>query len=1658
MADRLLVLSVSEMGSPPGSAFTFHVRLDDTVIASNRSLSVVQSRAVRELSVRYGQLFEKRRRPQLAREALAAIGAQLFEIWLGPSWPALSAKLGRGDTRTLVVASEQAAVLNLPWELLRPGAGMGAGAGEAIGADTSWSVRRVPWTDRLLEAAAGALPAGPLRVLYMVSAPQDQQELDFEREEELLLRAFAQVGRKVVFDSGDLGSFEELRERIDAFRPHIVHLTGHGMAQDATAYFAFEDERGASDRRSAAELGQLFAGSGVQCAFLSACQAGKAPGQAVLDGLAQGLLAQGVPLVIGWAASIQDDVATQVAGSFYNTVSSGQTTVDRALVTARQTARRLCDPRGDPSWSLPVLYAGTAQAGVFDPTRSEPSPRPSLVVDALPSMLTGYTPHFLGRRRELQQLLPGLRAGELQTVVLTGLGGAGKSTLATRLARKLGADGWTLLAVSSSGETPLSAGQLLQACGDAFLAAGQRDVHAMLNDASLPIADRLRQVVTGLNRGRFVLVLDNFESNLDEGTRRILDAELAGFYRHLLGHLVGGSRVIITSRYLPADVTSLPPLVREWQLGEFREAAFLKFLLRDGVVEQRYRQGELPHDLLVRLHRGLGATPRFLGQIRTVLASLPAAELAGELDRIVLPSAAAEEQAPGVLQAARDAYCERIFTERLYGRLPPQEQRMLSQAAVFGLPVPVEGLAAVAGATVVAVREASAQWRSLALVHADASGGRELWSVYGTLRAWLLAPARLSAEERRSAHLAAGDFLSELDRQDREGDLGVSWITCVLEARTQYLVAGALDKARAATARISGAYLRQGLYAELERLHAELLGLEEHADTLGWLGRAHVGRAQNAPARDYYQRVLDLAGEADKSQVGDAWRGLASIDLNEGAYPAAREKFARALGVFRDIGNRVGEASIWHQLALIDVHKGDYPAAREKFERSLAIKEDRASEAASWHGLATIDLNEGAYPAAREKFARSLAVFQDTGNRAGESGAWHQLATIDLQEGDYGEARKKFAQSLAISQDTGNRAGESGAWHQLATTDLQEGDYSGARAKFARSLAIKQGIGDRFGEAATWHQLATIDLREGAYPAARETFARVLAIRQDIGDRAGEAATRHQLASIDLREGAYPAARETFARALAIRQDIGDRAGEAATWFQLASIDLQEDAYSVALEKFARSLTITQDIGDRAGEAANWHQLGWVAAGLGKPAEGLRLIGLCYLLDREIGHGDSESDLNAVEQLAARLDYTQEQLTAELQEATQSYARDRGAELLRQAFAPTIGAPQSFQQNTDTNDRPFVVPANAPAGTSGVERAARPVAPGSTSHDVGITRGQKNAEEDLADAEYPVWYGTNRRPNGAHLNAGFSAERDSVVHQGLCRVFVPKSHKIGSLGSSWWKRLLKMTDDRLRLLSIEEQQQEAFWAGIAAHLRSLSVEDQTAVIFVHGYNVTFEAAALRAAQIGFDLSIKGVMAFFSWPSRGLLEGYPADAATIEASEGQIADFMTDFVLRSGAKSVHVIAHSMGNRGVLRAVNRIAGQAQQRTQVRFGQIILAAADVDADVFRTLSAAYAQVSSRTTLYVSSRDLAVEASRWLHDFPRAGLLPPVLVTDHMDTVSVTNADLTMLGHGYVADARGVLQDIHNLFVHGAPPAKRFGLREARNDRGQPFWLIGS
>lgn len=305
---------------------------------------------------------------------------------------------------------------------------------------------------------------------------------------------------------------------------------------------------------------------------------------------------------------------------------------------------------------------------------------------------------------------------------------------------------------------------------------------------------------------------------------------------------------------------------------------------------------------------------------------------------------------------------------------------------------------------------------------------------------------------------------------------------------------------------------------------------------------------------------------------------------------------------------------------------------------------------------------------------------------------------------------------------------------------------------------------------------------------------------------------------------------------------------------------------------------------------------------------------------------------------------------------------------------------------------------------------------------------------------YPVWFGTNRQPNPR--GDGFTGDRHGAISRGRVEVYVPQAHRFGELGTDLWTRLRRfdLRDDRLRIQHLETQSDSGFYADLQQTLAVASAQGEThALIFLHGFNVTFEEAAIRAAQLGYDLKVPGVTAFFSWPSRGSVTAYPADEASIEASESAITDFLVDFTTHCGADKVHIIAHSMGNRGLLRALQRIEANAQTQCQVQFDQIFLAAPDVDRDLFLDLARLYPPHAQRTTLYASDADLPVHLSARLHDAPRAGYYTPYTVLPNIDTIAVPNFDIDLLGHSYFAGAEALLHDLYDLMRHNQAPQNR-------------------
>lgn len=310
-----------------------------------------------------------------------------------------------------------------------------------------------------------------------------------------------------------------------------------------------------------------------------------------------------------------------------------------------------------------------------------------------------------------------------------------------------------------------------------------------------------------------------------------------------------------------------------------------------------------------------------------------------------------------------------------------------------------------------------------------------------------------------------------------------------------------------------------------------------------------------------------------------------------------------------------------------------------------------------------------------------------------------------------------------------------------------------------------------------------------------------------------------------------------------------------------------------------------------------------------------------------------------------------------------------------------------------------------------------------------------------------VYFATDRqRDVGKPPAQRFSGERNIMsgngpLSYGSCDVSIPRDHRMGQLESpSLWR--LEFRDDPAKhvvLLSAEVQDRDNFFAALKTQVRASA--GRSAFIFVHGYNVSFEDAARRTGQMAYDLGFDGAPVFYSWPSRGDIAGYTIDENNIEWSTSHMTAFLADFLASTEAAQVYLVGHSMGSRGLARAVTDLLAAQPQLAQ-KITEIILSAPDIDAAIFKhDIAPKLAGARNPVTLYASSQDLALAASKAVHGYPRAGDSGAgMLIVAGVETIDATGVDTSFMKHSYFAEKRSALSDMFYLIRNQARADQRF------------------
>lgn len=357
----------------------------------------------------------------------------------------------------------------------------------------------------------------------------------------------------------------------------------------------------------------------------------------------------------------------------------------------------------------------------------------------------------------------------------------------------------------------------------------------------------------------------------------------------------------------------------------------------------------------------------------------------------------------------------------------------------------------------------------------------------------------------------------------------------------------------------------------------------------------------------------------------------------------------------------------------------------------------------------------------------------------------------------------------------------------------------------------------------------------------------------------------------------------------------------------------------------------------------------------------------------------------------------------------------------------------------------------SPAALTPAVQAETP-APKSINEQVAELLNASRTEKFSDTLPMDVYYVTNRKQSGSPdpCTDGYSIERSdkaesAAISYGICRVNVPKIHATGQISFS-----SDYTDDSDRHFKILSHKKLDFDSFQSQTLRSRTKE---ILVFVHGFNVRFQEAVLRASQLAYDLKFQGTVVLFSWPAGGdnglfsaplIGKTYAHNKANAALSIPDAVDFF-DLLSRIDLKT-YVYVHSMGHQVVIPALVELAKNTDIKLLVH--ELILNAPDFDLKEFEQLSPELLKLAKHITIYCSYNDNALLASQKFNGAARIGgceLIPG------MDVINVSEIDEPILGlglgHSYYS-SRAVLTDVAQLIV-GVEAENRLFVRKSGGKR---------
>jgi len=708
-------------------------------------------------------------------------------------------------------------------------------------------------------------------------------------------------------------------------------------------------------------------------------------------------------------------------------------------------------------------------------------------------------PEFVGRSAELVELYAARANHDVRVLGIQGPGGAGKTTLALKLADQLKTqypDAQFYLDLKGVNPQPLSIVEAQSAVIRAYLPT----VCLPENEVEL---DRLYHSV--LIGKRVLLLLDNAA-----GAQQV--APLIA---------PDGCVTIITSR----DQIALPGMFSK-QLVSLAPSEARDFLMK--IVPRIDGQAAKVAELCEHLPLAL----RLAASALLISADLKVSDYVQRMERLQWGGIALDRAAIGQgqpLSAARSQLRPPLHPADAvlslsYDLLVPGLQKLWRMLAVFRDTFDVSAAASVWQITPVRTNNALDRLMAYSLIERNRATGRyrlhDLMARFAETRSndqeLTLARQRFSAHYQSVLHEA--DALYEQGGESLRRGLGLIDLEWRNIQEGQIWAATHVDADHAAR-ELCNSYPDAGKYVlELRQRPRERIRWSEAALTaaqklnqrnaavrhLVALGDSYNDLAEVHHAMGCYEQALEIAREAcDRRGEAEALSGLGAAHYLGGGLKRACDLHREALELFSRVGPRRREADSLGNLGLAYFATGDLRNALILFDQQLkAAREigDRRGESQAFGGLGTTHYAMGDTERAAELFNQQLAITREIGDRRGEASALGNLGSAYAALKRHRQAIAFHEQALLVAREIGDRRGEASALGGLGIAEYLDGNVSRSIELLNKQLRLASELGDRRGEAIALSNLGEAHVASGDYQTATDILTSAFNIASQIGD------------------------------------------------------------------------------------------------------------------------------------------------------------------------------------------------------------------------------------------------------------------------------------------------------------------------------------------------------------------------------------------------------------------------------------------------------------------------------------------------------------------------------------------------------------------------------